>query len=444
MKKYLIPFTLSALLQANILGAATTVFSAQTASYVVSLQTDIHSDQYIINRAGKLFYCIPDHVQVSPSAKPYMTDELYYTLKEAWDVPHWCYGYIGDEEFLYYFVTGNGGGSIGSNSAISGAILAKNEKMCQVKINYKEYEQGYGYSQNVESIEILMFLQDGDWVMADFGLGKLDACKQYIKKQVSDYKSGEIARQMKSLDLSQSDINKASREFDTFLNAYGFGSGGLNTMPYGETTTPPSFKGEGLEGFVNWVLSKVRYPEYCKEEGIQGDVKVKFTVDENGFVIDESIVNSVEPSLDAEAMRVISTSPQWKAGQYKYNDVRTVVELIIPFRVSGTSHTSSPPQPTEPPQTTLSYLTISSSSLSVSSDSVSKTSSSDSVEDSIPFQLVEQKPSFNGGDASDFSLWVNEHLVYPEIAKSNRVMGRVVVQFTVSGTGEVCNVKVLR
>ena len=65
-------------------------------------------------------------------------------------------------------------------------------------------------------------------------------------------------------------------------------------------------------------------------------------------------------------------------------------------------------------------------------------------EEAIPFQLVETKPSFNGGDANEFSKWVNERLVYPEIAKENGVQGRVMLQFTVGADGKVSNVKVLR
>lgn len=65
-------------------------------------------------------------------------------------------------------------------------------------------------------------------------------------------------------------------------------------------------------------------------------------------------------------------------------------------------------------------------------------------EESIPFQLVEEKPSFNGGDANEFSKWVNSKLVYPEIAKENGVQGRVTLQFTVNADGTVSNVKVLR
>ena len=65
-------------------------------------------------------------------------------------------------------------------------------------------------------------------------------------------------------------------------------------------------------------------------------------------------------------------------------------------------------------------------------------------EEAIPFQLVEEKPSFNGGDANEFSKWVNARLVYPEIAKENGVQGRVTLQFTVEADGRVTNVKVLR
>ena len=65
-------------------------------------------------------------------------------------------------------------------------------------------------------------------------------------------------------------------------------------------------------------------------------------------------------------------------------------------------------------------------------------------EEAIPFHIVETKPSFQGGDANQFSKWVNSRLVYPEIAKENGVQGRVTLQFTVEKDGSVTKVKVLR
>lgn len=62
----------------------------------------------------------------------------------------------------------------------------------------------------------------------------------------------------------------------------------------------------------------------------------------------------------------------------------------------------------------------------------------------VPFQLVEEKPSFQGGDSNQFSKWVNSNLVYPEIARQNNIQGRVVVQFTITADGSVTDVKALR
>ena len=68
----------------------------------------------------------------------------------------------------------------------------------------------------------------------------------------------------------------------------------------------------------------------------------------------------------------------------------------------------------------------------------------DSGEEIIPFQLVETKPTFQGGDAGDFSKWVNSQLVYPDKAKEEKIAGRVVLQFKVDTDGAVRDVKVLR
>ena len=64
--------------------------------------------------------------------------------------------------------------------------------------------------------------------------------------------------------------------------------------------------------------------------------------------------------------------------------------------------------------------------------------------EAIPFQQVEVKPTFQGGDANNFSRWVNENLVYPKEAHEKKIQGRITLQFTVSETGKVTNVKVLR
>lgn len=65
------------------------------------------------------------------------------------------------------------------------------------------------------------------------------------------------------------------------------------------------------------------------------------------------------------------------------------------------------------------------------------------VDDNQVFTVVEQKPQFPGGDAA-LLKWVSEHIRYPAMAQENNIQGRVVVQFVVTKTGAVGEVKVVR
>lgn len=67
-----------------------------------------------------------------------------------------------------------------------------------------------------------------------------------------------------------------------------------------------------------------------------------------------------------------------------------------------------------------------------------------SLKEAVPFQLVEEKPTFQGGDANNFSRWVNSNLVYPREAHDKGIQGRVTMSFTVSESGKVTDVKVLK
>ncbi len=62
----------------------------------------------------------------------------------------------------------------------------------------------------------------------------------------------------------------------------------------------------------------------------------------------------------------------------------------------------------------------------------------------IPFQVVEVKPTFQGGDENVFTKWVFEQLKYPADAVKGKVQGRVILQFTIDEEGNVGNVKVVR
>ena len=72
------------------------------------------------------------------------------------------------------------------------------------------------------------------------------------------------------------------------------------------------------------------------------------------------------------------------------------------------------------------------------------TTEEEEEEEEIPVAIVDEKPKFMGGDQSEFTKWVSNNIVYPEIAKENGISGRVMLQFTVERDGSVTNVVVLR
>ncbi len=77
-------------------------------------------------------------------------------------------------------------------------------------------------------------------------------------------------------------------------------------------------------------------------------------------------------------------------------------------------------------------------------DYVAEVEEEEIIEEALPYKSVEVEPSFQGGTANDFSKWVQQRLVYPEIALENGISGTVILYFEVDKDGNLINVKVLR
>lgn len=92
--------------------------------------------------------------------------------------------------------------------------------------------------------------------------------------------------------------------------------------------TLPVFPG-GTHNLVYYLSKNIKYPVVATEKGIQGRVLVRFTIDKDGAVIRPSVVRSVDPLLDAEAIRVISSMPKWIPG--RVNGKYTQFLYVCPF-----------------------------------------------------------------------------------------------------------------
>lgn len=82
-----------------------------------------------------------------------------------------------------------------------------------------------------------------------------------------------------------------------------------------------------------WVYAYLKYPPEAVRDGIQGTVLVDFIIDKDGKVTDARVLRSVDPLLDAEALRVISASPKWRPGRVNGNKVRTSMTVSVEFRL---------------------------------------------------------------------------------------------------------------
>ncbi len=95
----------------------------------------------------------------------------------------------------------------------------------------------------------------------------------------------------------------------------------------------PQFMGGDENEFSKWVAKNMTYPEMAKENGIQGRVICSFVVNAEGKVVDVKILRGVDPSLDKEAMRVISMSPQWTPGKQRTKAVRVKYTFPVIFQL---------------------------------------------------------------------------------------------------------------
>lgn len=94
----------------------------------------------------------------------------------------------------------------------------------------------------------------------------------------------------------------------------------------------PDFPG-GMPALMQYLAKNIKYPTIAQENGTQGRVIVQFVVNKDGSIVDPKVVRSVDPYLDKEAIRVISTMPKWKPGMQRGKPVRVKYTVPVMFRL---------------------------------------------------------------------------------------------------------------
>ena len=175
----------------------------------------------------------------------------------------------------------------------------------------------------------------------------------------------------------------------------------------------PMFPG-GMEAMMKFLQENIKYPAQAQSNGVQGRVIVQFVVNKDGSVSNDTVVRSVDPLLDAEALRVVRAMPNWIPGKQKGEPVRVRFTLPVTFRLDGGVSTKKANQTTETVTT------------------------GDEV-----FNVVEEMPIYLGGHEA-LMKYIQQNVKYPKEAQEKGVQGRVLVQFVVEKDGSITDAKILK
>ena len=94
----------------------------------------------------------------------------------------------------------------------------------------------------------------------------------------------------------------------------------------------PWFPG-GQQELMNFLMKNIKYPKAAQDKGTQGRVVVQFIVDKDGSVVEPTVVKSVSPELDQEALRVVKMMPKWHPGKQNGEVVRVKYAIPVSFRL---------------------------------------------------------------------------------------------------------------
>ena len=94
----------------------------------------------------------------------------------------------------------------------------------------------------------------------------------------------------------------------------------------------PDFPG-GQAALMQYLAKNIKYPTIAQENGTQGRVIVQFVVNRDGSIVDAKVLRGVDPYLDKEAIRVISSMPKWTPGVQNGKKVRVKFTVPVSFRL---------------------------------------------------------------------------------------------------------------
>ena len=181
----------------------------------------------------------------------------------------------------------------------------------------------------------------------------------------------------------------------------------------------PEFPDRGMSGLMKYLSANIRYPEAAHKAGTQGRVTVQFVVSKDGSIGDVKVIRGVDPTLDAEAIRVISGMPKWKPGTQKGEPVNVRYTVPVMFRLT--------PEPVE----------------KIDEMIVVGYRNPDAPVTGEVYETVDKMPEFPGG-MTGLMQHLSKNIRYPAEAHTNNIQGRVVVSVIINTEGKATNAQIVQ
>lgn len=181
----------------------------------------------------------------------------------------------------------------------------------------------------------------------------------------------------------------------------------------------PKFPDGGMSGLMKYLSANIRYPEAAHKAGTQGRVTVQFVVSKDGSIGDVKVIRGVDPTLDAEAIRVISGMPKWKPGTQKGEPVNVRYTVPVMFRLT--------PEPVE----------------KIDEMIVVGYRNPDAPVTGEVYETVDKMPEFPGG-MTGLMQHLSKNIRYPAEAHTNNIQGRVVVSVIINTEGKATNAQIVQ
>ena len=173
-----------------------------------------------------------------------------------------------------------------------------------------------------------------------------------VAREVSEQLSGKVAVQEKTSSPSENvglaafaqktkqvvATKKKAKQTPQTKSSVKTQKGKKSTTACNMAETMPIFPG-GQGAFLKYMNTNVKYPKTAVEAKKQGTVIVGFVVDREGNITEPKILRSIDEALDAEALRVISSSPKWTPGTQNGKPVNVKYTVPVRFQLPASKET---------------------------------------------------------------------------------------------------------